>query len=61
MAASKGFPSSHDAAELDAETRRALQQFLGNENFEDRVDLQAGTIDRPAFEYLVRRYGQGHP
>lgn len=61
MAASKGFPSSHDAAGLDAETRRALQQFLGNENFEDRVDLQAGTIDRPAFEYLVRRYGQGHP
>jgi uncharacterized Ntn-hydrolase superfamily protein len=51
-------PSPHGSA-LDEATRSALLRFVGNENFEDRVDWKAGTIDRPAFEYLMKRFGSG--
>lgn len=40
----------------DATTRSALAAFIGNENFEDRTDLAAGRIDRPVFDYLLRRF-----
>ncbi len=36
---------------------QALRAFIGNENFEERTDFQARTIDRPVFEYLLRRFG----
>lgn len=45
--------------ELDAATRAALEAFLGNENFEERVDLKAGKIDPPVLEYLEKRFGMG--
>jgi uncharacterized Ntn-hydrolase superfamily protein len=53
----RGYAPSPTGAGLDGPTRQALIRFIGNENFEDRVDLEAGTIDRPAFEYLMRRFG----
>jgi uncharacterized Ntn-hydrolase superfamily protein len=56
IAAGLGYAPSAPGSGLDDVTRGALRSFLGNENFEDRVDFQAATIDRPAFEYLVRRY-----
>jgi uncharacterized Ntn-hydrolase superfamily protein len=39
-------------------TRTALRAFTGNENFEERCDLEAGWIDRPVLEYLVKKFGQ---
>lgn len=36
---------------------QALETFIGNENFEERVDLAQRTIDRPVLEYLLRRFG----
>lgn len=57
IAAGLGYGPPPAGSGLDEGTRAALRSFLGNENFEDRVDLQAGTIDRPAFEYLMRRFG----
>jgi uncharacterized Ntn-hydrolase superfamily protein len=54
-----GYGPSPLASGLDETTRSALLRFVGNENFEDRVDLKAGTIDRPAFEYLMKRFGSG--
>ncbi len=41
--------------ELTPETRSTLRSFLGNENFEERSDVEAGWIDRPAYEFLLRR------
>jgi len=41
---------------LTSTAREALRRFLGNENFEDRCDLEAGWIDRPAYEFLRRRF-----
>lgn len=42
--------------DYDEKTRTALEAFLGNENFEERVDLKTGTIDRPVYEYLLRQF-----
>ncbi len=39
----------------DETTRAAFKAFIGNENFEERADPDAGWIDRPVFEYLVRK------
>lgn len=44
--------------EYDAATQRALDQFIGRENFEDRVDFSAGKMDRPVFKYLVDHFGE---
>jgi uncharacterized Ntn-hydrolase superfamily protein len=49
--------SGESHGELDEPTREALRQFIGNENFEDRTDVDSGVIDRPVYEYLVKRFG----
>lgn len=43
--------------EYDTATREGLEIFIGNENFEERVDFSAGYIDRPVFEYLQKKFG----
>jgi len=40
----------------DQATRTALRAFIGNENFEERTDFDAGWIDRPVFEHLLKRF-----
>lgn len=52
-----GYYQGPETATLNPEVRAGLRGFIGNENFEDRCDLEAGWIDRPAFEFLVRRFG----
>jgi uncharacterized Ntn-hydrolase superfamily protein len=42
----------------DDEARGALREFVGNENFEDRTDLDARLIDRPVFNYLTEKFGE---
>jgi uncharacterized Ntn-hydrolase superfamily protein len=39
-------------------TRSALRAFTGNENFEERVNLEEGWIDRPVLEYLLKKFGK---
>jgi uncharacterized Ntn-hydrolase superfamily protein len=41
----------------DELTKIALRALTGNENFEERVDLEAGWIDRPVLEYLLKKFG----
>lgn len=41
----------------DQATKKALRAFIGNENFEERADVEAGRIDRPVYEFLLRRFG----
>jgi uncharacterized Ntn-hydrolase superfamily protein len=41
----------------DELTKAALRAFIGNENFEERCDLEAGWIDRPVLEYLLKKFG----
>jgi uncharacterized Ntn-hydrolase superfamily protein len=42
--------------QYDAPTRAALEGFIGNENFEERVDFTNGLVDQPVIDYLIRRY-----
>lgn len=39
-----------------ASTRRALEAFVGTENFEERVYLDVGRMDRPVYEYLLNHF-----
>lgn len=41
----------------DELTKSALRAFTGNENFEERIDLEAGWIDKPVLEYLLKKFG----
>jgi len=41
----------------DELTKSALRAFTGNENFEERIDLEAGWIDKPVLEYLLNKFG----
>lgn len=36
----------------------AFREFIGNENFEERADAQAGWIDAPVLKYLTRKFGK---
>ncbi len=49
------YSGSIDGEYTDA-TRSALEAFIGNENFEERTDFEAGLIDRPVFEYLIANF-----
>lgn len=49
----EGAPGS----EYDELTKIALRSFTGNENFEERCDAEAGWIDRPVLEYLLKKFG----
>ena len=52
----RGFYDGPDHGRLDEPTRKALEAFLGNENFEERVDLAAGRIDPPVLDHLFKAY-----
>ncbi|MGD8403680.1 MAG: DUF1028 domain-containing protein [Anaerolineales bacterium] len=41
----------------DELTKSALRAFTGNENFEERIDLEEGWIDKPVLEYLLKKFG----
>jgi uncharacterized Ntn-hydrolase superfamily protein len=56
MMARLGYFHGETDGVYDDETRDALRSFIGNENFEDRTDIDKGTIDRPVFEFLVKRF-----
>jgi hypothetical protein len=51
-----GYFSGEINGAYDDETSRALRSFIGNENFEDRTDIEKGIIDRPVFEFLVEKF-----
>jgi uncharacterized Ntn-hydrolase superfamily protein len=36
----------------------AFEEFIGNENFEERADAHAGWIDAPVFNYLIKKFGK---
>jgi hypothetical protein len=39
--------------------RDAFNQFISNENFEERADSEAAWIDGPVLKYLVKRFEGG--
>jgi uncharacterized Ntn-hydrolase superfamily protein len=58
LIANLGYYTGPIHGELDAATRLGLETFIGNENFEERIDFTAGHIDRPVFDYLLKKFGE---
>ena len=56
--AQAGYYTGPAHGQLDEATRSALNAFIGNENFEERCDTQAGWMDQPVFDYLVKKFGK---
>jgi uncharacterized Ntn-hydrolase superfamily protein len=52
-----GYALEKVSGSYDEATQTALRQFLGNENFEERADIDAGRIDAPVYEFLLRKFG----
>ena len=42
----------------DREFANVFNEFIGNENFEERADPQAQWIDRPVLKYLLRKFNR---
>jgi uncharacterized Ntn-hydrolase superfamily protein len=53
-----GYFDASISGEYDEPTRKALREFIGSENFEDRTDFDAGRIDQPVYDYLMRKFGE---
>jgi len=49
-----GHYRGEESAEWDDTTAKALDSFIASENFEERVDLKARTIDAPVLAHLRR-------
>jgi uncharacterized Ntn-hydrolase superfamily protein len=52
-----GHYRSEETAQWDDATAKALDAFIASENFEERVDLKARTIDAPVLAHLRRMFG----
>jgi uncharacterized Ntn-hydrolase superfamily protein len=53
----QGYELKDASGSYDAATQKALREFLGNENFEERADFDSGRIDEPVYEFLMRKFG----
>jgi uncharacterized Ntn-hydrolase superfamily protein len=50
-----GYYAPPTDGEYDDATREAFRAFINNENFEERADPDAGWIDRPVLDYLLKK------
>jgi uncharacterized Ntn-hydrolase superfamily protein len=57
IAIHKGYLDGKADGHYDAVTKRALRAFTGNENFEERCNIEEGWMDRAVFDYLVKKFG----
>ena len=55
-----GFYAGPIDGEWNREARSGLEAFIGNENFEERIDIQAGWIDQPVYDYILEHFGAIH-
>lgn len=52
-----GHYRGEETAQWDEATAKALDAFIASENFEERVDLKARTIDAPVLAHLRKLFG----
>jgi len=57
IASKLGYYQGEHHGQYDSATREALRNFIGNENFEDRTNFEAGKIDQPVLDYLLKKFG----
>ncbi|OGO17927.1 MAG: fimbrial assembly protein FimA [Chloroflexi bacterium RBG_16_48_8] len=58
IAQERGYYEGSLHGEYDEPTRSALRSFMGNENFEDRVDFEKGEIDEPVLVFLLKKFNR---
>jgi uncharacterized Ntn-hydrolase superfamily protein len=51
-----GYYQDPPSGKYDENTRTALEAFIGNENFEERVDVKHGKIDQPVYDHILRQF-----
>jgi uncharacterized Ntn-hydrolase superfamily protein len=51
-----GYYQDQPSHQYDEKTRTALEAFMGNENFEERVDIKTGKMDKPVYEHILRQF-----
>jgi len=52
-----GYYTGQSHGDYDEATREALRAFIGNENFEERADVEAGWMDRLVLDFILRKFG----
>jgi len=52
----RGYMEGRADGKYDELTKTALRAFTGNENFEERCDIDEGWIDAPVLEYLLTKF-----
>jgi uncharacterized Ntn-hydrolase superfamily protein len=57
LMAELGYYQGQANGRYDPATRAAVEAFIGNENFEERSGYEEGWIDRPVYDFLIRRFG----
>ncbi len=51
----QGYDLEQASGSYDPAMQKALRAFLGNENFEERADFEAGRIDAPVYAFIERK------
>jgi len=51
-----GYYQEQPSKQYDEKTRTALEAFMGNENFEERVDIKTGKMDKPVYEHILHQF-----
>jgi uncharacterized Ntn-hydrolase superfamily protein len=51
-----GYGQDLPLGKYEDKTRLALEAFMGNENFEERVDLKNGKIDKPVYDHILHQF-----
>jgi hypothetical protein len=54
---SQGYTIQDPSQGYNESIQEVLRQFIGVENFEERVDVEKGLIDAPVFEFLIQKFG----
>jgi uncharacterized Ntn-hydrolase superfamily protein len=57
IAIRKGYLNRVANGQYDAASKKALRMLTGNENFEERCNLEEGWMDRPVYDYLIKKFG----
>lgn len=57
IAIHKGYLDGVADGNYNAASKKALRMLTGNENFEERSNLEEGWMDKPVYNYLVKKYG----
>jgi uncharacterized Ntn-hydrolase superfamily protein len=57
IAIHKGYLDGVADGYYNAASQKALRMLTGNENFEERCNLEEGWMDRPVYDYLIKKFG----